>query len=63
MPLWLIPLAVIGIFAVRSAAGFVAQYGLSWTANRGMLNLRRAMFARLLDAAPPLFTTSSTRAA
>lgn len=60
LPLWLIPLAVIGIFAVRSAAGFIAQYGLSWTANRGMLNLRRAMFARLLDAAPPLFTTSST---
>ena len=59
LPLWLVPLAVIGLFAVRSAAGFVAQYGLAWIANLGMLNLRRAMFARLLDAAPPLFTTST----
>jgi ATP-binding cassette, subfamily B, bacterial MsbA len=59
LPLWLVPLAVIGVFTVRSAAGFIAQYGLAWTANLGMLNLRRAMFARLLDAAPSLFTTAT----
>lgn len=59
LPLWLVPVAVIGIFAVRSAAGFVAQYGLAWTANLGMLSLRRAMFARLLDASPQLFNTST----
>ena len=59
LPLWLVPLAVIGIFAVRSGAGFVAQYGLSWSANLGMQNLRRAMFARLLDAAPTLFSEST----
>ncbi|WP_418319547.1 lipid A export permease/ATP-binding protein MsbA [Piscinibacter sakaiensis] len=59
LPLWLVPVVVIGIFTVRSAAGFIAQYGLSWTANLGMLNLRTAMFARLMDAAPSLFTTST----
>ena len=60
LPLWLIPLVVIGIFALRSGAGFVAQYGLAWSANLGMLNLRRAMFARLMDAAPALFSESTT---
>ena len=33
LPLWLVPVVVIGIFAVRGIAGFVAQYGLSWAAN------------------------------
>ena len=59
LPLWLVPLVVIGIFTVRGVAGFVAQYGLSWTANLGMLNLRKAMFDRLMDASPTLFTQST----
>ncbi len=59
LPLWIVPVVVIGIFTVRGAAGFVAQYGLSWSANLGMLNLRRAMFDRLMDAAPTLFAQST----
>lgn len=59
IPLWQIPLVIIGLFALRGLAGFVAQYGLSWAANRGMVELRRAMFARLLDAQPALFRTQS----
>src|SRR5689334_17864104 len=45
LPLWLIPVAVIGLFALRGGAGFVAQYGLAWAANRGVLAMREAMFA------------------
>ncbi len=56
LPLWLIPVVIIGLFVVRGAAGFVAQYGLAWAANRGMLNLRSTMFKRLLDAQPQLFS-------
>ena len=41
---------------LRSAASFIAQYALAWTANQGVLNLRQAMFGRLLDAHPTLFT-------
>src|SRR5512139_1734337 len=44
LPLWQVPLVIIGLFALRGIAGFVAQYGLSWAANRGMVELRRAMF-------------------
>lgn len=59
VPLWQIPVIIIGLFALRGLAGFIAQYGLSWAANRGMVELRREMFARLLDARPALFTTQS----
>ncbi len=59
LPLWLVPVAIIGIFAVRGLAGFMAQYGLSWAASRGMLLMRRAMFERVLSAQPALFTQQS----
>ncbi len=60
LPLWAVPLAIIGLFAVRGLAGFIAQYGLAWTANRAVLELRSAMFDRLLNAQPALFTQHST---
>jgi subfamily B ATP-binding cassette protein MsbA len=56
LPLWMVPVAIIGLFALRSASGFVAQYGLAWTANRAVLQLRTGMFARLLASAPALFS-------
>ncbi len=59
LPLWIVPLAVIGLFALRGVAGFIAQYGLTWAAARGMQSLRAAMFQRLLDAEPSLFTRES----
>ena len=38
----------------EGAAGFVAQYGMAWAANRGVLEMRTVMFGRLLDAEPAL---------
>jgi ATP-binding cassette, subfamily B, bacterial MsbA len=60
LPLWLVPLVIIGLFTVRGAAGFVAQYALAWTANRAVLNLRRAMFDRVLTAQPAMFGAHSS---
>ena len=59
LPLWSIPLAIVGLFAVRGAAGFVANYALSWAAHRGVLALREAMFAHLLRAQPALYGRQS----
>ena len=59
LPLWMIPAAIIGLFFVRGAAGFVAQYGLAAAAQGGVLQLRSAMFERLLNAEPALFTRHS----
>jgi subfamily B ATP-binding cassette protein MsbA len=55
LPLWWVPAVIIGLFALRGAAGFVAQYGLAWTANRAVLRLRSAMFGRLLVAEPAVY--------
>ena len=62
LPLWLIPVVIISLFAVRGAAGFVAQYALSWASQRSIVGLRRAMFQRLLDGTPALFTRQSASA-
>jgi subfamily B ATP-binding cassette protein MsbA len=59
LPLWQIPLIVIGLFALRGIAGFVAQYGLAWAAQNGMMQLRAALFGRLLDAEPALYTRNT----
>ncbi|KPF59106.1 lipid transporter ATP-binding/permease [beta proteobacterium AAP51] len=60
LPLWVVPVAIIGLFAVRSASGFVAQYGLAWVANRAVLKLRQGMFARMLDNTPALYTQQTS---
>ena len=57
--LWKVPVALLALFGVRGAAGFVAQYALSYTASLGLLNLRRAMFVRLNDAQMGLFAQQS----
>lgn len=59
LALWLVPAAIVGLFTLRSASGFVAQYGLAWTANRAVLALRRRMFARLLDSQAALLSNNT----
>ena len=56
LPIWLVPVAIVGLFAIRGVAGFVAQYGLGWSANRGVETMRGAMFERLVSAQPELFS-------
>ena len=56
LPLWQVPVAVVGLFALRGLAGFIGQYGLSWASNRALVEIRTAMFQRLLDAEPSLFS-------
>jgi subfamily B ATP-binding cassette protein MsbA len=59
IPLWAVPIAVIGLTAIRGLAGLVSQYGLAWAANRGTQSMRRAMFQRVLDAEPALFARNT----
>lgn len=62
MKLWMVPAAIMGLFAVRGLAQFASQYALARIANDGMLNLRRAMFSRLLTAEMGLFGRQSASA-
>jgi ATP-binding cassette, subfamily B, bacterial MsbA len=57
---WWVPAALIGVFALRGIAGFIADVALAKIANEGMFELRRALFGRLLDARLDLFTRESS---
>ena len=62
LPLWAVPLAIMGVFLVRGLAQFVGQYALARIANEGMLLLRRALFDRVLAAEMGLFSRQSASA-
>jgi len=62
LPLWLVPLAILGVFLVRGLAQFVGQYALARIANDGMLTLRQALFDRVLAAEMGLFARQSASA-
>ncbi len=57
--LWMVPVAIIGVFLIRGLAQFTSQYALSRIANEGMLRLRTALFERLLAADMGLFRLQS----
>ncbi|WCM90089.1 lipid A export permease/ATP-binding protein MsbA [Acidovorax sp. NCPPB 3576] len=59
LKLWMVPLAIMGVFLVRGLAQFVGQYALARIANEGMMKLREALFDRLLAAEMALFTRQS----
>ncbi len=62
LALWMVPLAILGVFLVRGVAQFVAQYALARIANDGMLALRQALFDRVLAAEMALFSRQSASA-
>ncbi|MDZ7854655.1 lipid A export permease/ATP-binding protein MsbA [Sphaerotilus sp.] len=59
IPLWQVPVAIIGLFAIRGIAGYLGQYALAWVAYRGTQGMREALFRRLMDAHPQLYATHS----
>src|SRR5262245_11451953 len=44
----LVPIAIIGVFVLRGVFSYVGDYALAWVSNKVVLDLRNAMFARLL---------------
>ena len=62
LPLWLVPLVIMGLFTVRGVANFLAQYALSRVTNDGMEKLRFRLFMQLMKADLSLFTKQSASA-
>jgi subfamily B ATP-binding cassette protein MsbA len=62
IPLWMVPAALLLLFAVRGVAGFVADLALARITQDGLLSLRQDMFARLLDARLALFQEQNATA-
>ena len=54
---WLVPLIVIGIFAMRGASTFVSSYLMSYVSTRILNELRRRMFASMLNLPIDFYNT------
>ena len=62
LPLWSIPLVVVGLFSLRGLAHFLAQYALARVTNDGMEKLRSDLFGKLIRADLSLFSRQSASA-
>ena len=60
LELWTVPVCIILIFGVRGLSNFIAQMALAKVANLGLFEMRKAMFARLLQADFSLFKNQSS---
>ncbi len=59
LPLWLVPVVVISLFALRGLSVFLAQMALTRISNNGIFRLRAEMFERLQNAQMQLFSQQS----
>ncbi|MES2189045.1 MAG: lipid A export permease/ATP-binding protein MsbA [Pseudomonadota bacterium] len=62
LDLWMVPVSLLLLFAIRGLSGFVAQYALAQVTNEGLQQLRKAMFDKLLSARLSLFTEQTSSA-
>ena len=62
LPLWSIPLVVVGLFAIRGLAHFTGQYAMARVTNDGMEQLRADLFKKLVHADLSLFGRQSASA-
>ena len=60
MPIWQVPLGVIGIFLLRGIFTFCNQYYMFWVANKLLSDLRAQMFERTLDVALSFYHNESS---
>lgn len=56
----LIPLVMIALFVVRGLADFAATYGMNWVGSRLVMDLRTAMFRKLVAMPTRFYDDSST---
>lgn len=62
LTLWIVPVTIILLFAIRGGSNFIAQMALAKIANLGVLKIRQAMFTKVLNAHMGLFRDQSSSA-
>ena len=60
LQVWIIPVTLIALFGVRGIAGFVAELAVTKVTSKGLMKLRQAMFAKVLDAKFVLFAEQNS---
>jgi len=56
----LLPLGVVAVFLVSGTASFISGFSSQWVSSKVILDLRRAMFAKVLRLPPAFFDEVST---
>jgi subfamily B ATP-binding cassette protein MsbA len=56
----LIPLAIIGVFVIRGAASYLGDFAIHWVGNKVVMDLRQAMFDRLLQLPASFFSNQAS---
>lgn len=59
LQLWMVPVAVIGIFVLRGISTFSTTYMMTWVSTRLLSDLRGQMFSRILDVPVSFYASSS----
>lgn len=59
LSLWLVPCGVIIIFFIRGILTFTSSYMMSWVSTRILNELRRQMFAKMLELPINFYTTNT----
>jgi subfamily B ATP-binding cassette protein MsbA len=57
--LWLVPVAVVGIFVLRGMSTFATSYLMTWITTQLLSLLRAQMFARMLNVPASYYTNNS----
>jgi len=55
--IWWVPVALIGLFAMRGLFSFLGQYLFNWTLSRSVMDFRAALLESLLKADARVFTS------
>ncbi|GIX25913.1 MAG: lipid A export ATP-binding/permease protein MsbA [Caldimonas sp.] len=58
-PLWMVPLVVIGLFAVRGGLAFCGTYLFNWSTSQAVLKLRTDLLAAVMRADASLYSQMS----
>ena len=62
LSLWIVPATLMLLFTIRGLSGFLAQLAMAKVTNDGLLQLRKAMFSKLLSARLTLFADQTSSA-
>lgn len=62
LEIWTVPVAILLLFGIRGAAGYISQIGLTRITNHGLMIMRQSMFNKILSADLKLFSQQSSSA-
>jgi subfamily B ATP-binding cassette protein MsbA len=54
------PLVIVGLFVLRGLAEYLAHYSITWVGNKIVMDLRNAMFSKLLELPTPYYDDHPT---